>query len=107
MNYSPITRQVELDLSNPENAIVAGLGDYFYRDGNNLFYTLRDVTGPKIRITVLKKIFALAYQNEFWYQTITDDLIIFTNQYELWQKTGSGYNSDGWTYISNRSLSVV
>ncbi len=105
MRYLPLTRQVELELSSPEKLIAASPGTYFYRVGNDLFYLVDGST--RTRIGVVKKSFAINYQNQAWYSTVSDNLIIFANPYELWKKTGSGYNTTGWTYVSDQSLNAA
>jgi hypothetical protein len=107
MKFLPLTRQVQLENSNPEILVRASRGTYFYRVGNDLFYSINEISGSLKRIEVSKKSFALKYRNQPWYATIVDELIVFENTYELWKKTGSGYNSKGWTFISNRALNSV
>jgi hypothetical protein len=106
MRFLPLTREIQLEESNPEKLIEASKGAYFYRSGNDIFYTI-DNNGKRNRILLPRKSFALKYHNKPWYETIVDELIVFENTYELWKKTGSGYNSKGWTFISNRTLNSV
>jgi hypothetical protein len=103
MRFLPLTREVQLEESNPEKLIDASRGTYFYRSGNDLFYTI-DGSGKRTKVFIPRKSFALKYKNQMWYTTISDDLIVFENEHELWQKTGDGYNSIGWKFISNKSL---
>lgn len=105
MKFLPLTRQVELDNSNPEKLVLASKGTYFYRNGNNLFYLIKNNIAT--RIEVLKRGFATKYRNEIWYPTVNDSSIVFSNQYEIWEKTGQGYNSSGWTFISNLPFNIV
>ena len=74
MQFLPLTRQVELDSSNPEKLIVAAPNTLFYRAGNAVFYLI-DSGGRRSRINVSKKAFALSYRNMPWYRTITEDAI--------------------------------
>ena len=105
MRFLPTTRQVELDYSNPEGLITASRGTYFYRIGNDLFYLISGNT--RTRIDVFKRNFAIKYNNQIWFPTITDKSIVFVNQYELWQKTGNGYNNNGWKYVSNEPIEAA
>lgn len=105
MRFLPLTRQVELEKSNPEKLIEASPGSFFYRVGNDTFYIIRD--SVRERIEVRKKGFATKYYNQIWYPTIQDSSIIFEQEYELWQKTGAGYNTSGWKFISNEPLGAV
>jgi hypothetical protein len=98
MRFLPLTRQIELELSNPEGIIKARPGTIFYRAGNTLFFLIRG--GVQTRITPLKRSFGLKYQNEIWYPSILDTSIIFAEQYEVWKKTGTGDNAIGWEFIS-------
>ncbi len=105
MRFLPLTREVELESSNPEGAMVADAGTYFYRDGNNMFWFVKD--NVRTRINLVKRIFALQYQNQTWYQTIPEDLIIFAHQYELWKKVGEGENSTGWQFVGYQRLDAT
>ena len=106
MRFLPSTRQVQLAESSPEKLIEASKGTYFYRSGNDIFFII-DKTGKRTKVAIPRKTFALKYYNQPWYETIADYLIVFEKTYELWQKTGNGYNSIGWTFVSNKSLSVT
>ena len=102
MRFLPLTRQVELEESNPEKLIKASAGEFFYRRGNDLFYIVYP-NGSRKQVYIPRKSFALKYRNQPWFLSIADDLIVFENTYEIWQKTG-GFDSIGWKYISNKSL---
>jgi hypothetical protein len=102
MKFLPLTRQVQLENSNPDKLIDASPGTYFYRVGNDLFYLI--VNGQRRRTEVSKKGFALKYQNQIWYPTIQDSDIIFENDHEIWQKTGNKAGTIGWTFISYKSF---
>ena len=106
MKFLPLTRQVELEESNPENLVIASTGDLFYRKGNDLFYVVNS-SGQRRRVYMPRKSFALKYRNQAWYFKTEENAIIFENEYEIWKKTGSGYNSKGWQYLSNKSLDGV
>ena len=102
MKFLPLTRQVQLENSNPERFISASKGTYFYRVGNDLFYLI--VNGDRRRIELSNRGFALKYQNQAWFQTIKDYNIVFETVHELWQKTGNKNDTAGWTFISYKSL---
>jgi hypothetical protein len=102
MKFLPLTRQVQLENSNPEKLVDASPGTYFYRVGNDLFYLI--VNGERRRIEFSKRGFALKYQNQPWFPTIQESDIIFENGYEIWQKTGNKTGKIGWTFISYKSL---
>lgn len=104
MRFLPLTRQIELDSSNPEKVISAFAGTYFYRSGNDLFYLIKD--GVYKRLDLKKRSFALAYQNETWFPNAKNENIIFSQPYELWIKDGSGNNAVGWKFVSYKSLSL-
>jgi len=102
MKFLPLTRQVQLENSNPERLVTASTGTYFYRVGNDLFYLI--VKGERRRIELSKRGFALKYQNKIWFPTIRDHYIVFETAHELWQKTKDDTATDGWTFISYKSL---
>lgn len=103
MRFLPLTRQVELEESNPENLVTASTGDLFYRKGNDLFYVVKP-NGQRDRVYIPRKSFALKYRNQAWYFHTDENSIIFENVCEIWKKTGAGHNSKGWQYLSNKSL---
>lgn len=105
MRFLPLTRQVELDYANPEKVISALPGTYFYRSGNDLFYLIRD--GERTRLEVSKRSFTLAYQNQTWFPTITNDAIIFSQPTELWVKKPNSYGSTGWEFVSYKAYSYI
>lgn len=105
MRFLPLTRQVELDYANPEKVISASPGTYFYRSGNDLFYLIRD--GERTRLEVSKRSFTLAYQNQTWFPTITNDAIIFSQPTELWVKKPNSYGSTGWEFVSYKAYSYI
>ncbi len=102
MRFLPLTRQVELDIANPEKVISGFPGTYFYREGNDRFYLIRDNVHQ--RIDVRKRSFTLAYQNETWFPTIQNNDIVFSEPYELWIKQGEGNNAVGWKFLAYKSL---
>ena len=85
MKFLPLTRQVQLENSNPERLVAASTGTYFYRVGNDLFYLIAN--GEYTRLELSKRGFALKYQNQAWFPTIRDGDIVFQYDHELWQKT--------------------
>ena len=105
MKFLPLTRQVQLENSNPERLVAASTGTYFYRVGNDLFYLI--VNGERKRIELSNQSFALKYQNQTWFPAIQASDIVFQYDHELWQKTGDRYNSTGWVFISNKSLDAT
>jgi hypothetical protein len=105
MQFLPLTRQAQLDFSDPTGIVVAAPNTQFYRSGNDLFYLI-DQKGVRTPILVSKKGFALPYKNQAWFNTITDDLIVFTNPYELWIKRGTTTDAYNWTYLSNLPVSL-
>lgn len=98
MRFLPLTRQVELDQSNPEGIVAASSGVLFFRQGNDKFYLI-DSSNVLKRIDVSKKAFALKYQNQVWYPTVKDEDIIFPNQYEIWLKNGASYGTTNWQFL--------
>ncbi len=102
MRFLPLTRQVELSQSSPEGLVFALPGTFFYRRGNDHFF-LVDRNYLFSRVDVSKRAFALKYQNQVWYSTAKDEDIIFTNPYEIWQKSGD-YSNYGWKFISYSKL---
>jgi len=104
MRFLPLTRQVELDIANPEKVISGFPGTYFYREGNDRFYLIRNNVHQ--RIDVKKRSFTLAYRNQPWFPTIQNDEIVFSNPYELWIKQGEGNNAIGWKFIAYKSLKL-
>ena len=102
MKFLPLTRQVQLENSNPERLVAASPGTYFYRVGNDLFYLITN--GEARRIEFFKRGFALKYQNQTWFPTIQDSDIVFQHDHELWYKTGNNAGTIGWTFISYKSL---
>lgn len=108
MRFLPLTRQVELELSNPEKVVSASPGTFFYRKGNSLFFSVSRDFSSRERIEISKRRFAtLKYQNEIWYATVKDVDIIFENEYEIWQKTGNTFGNTGWVYISNKKIETL
>jgi hypothetical protein len=105
MRFLPLTRQVELDIANPEKVISAFPGTYFYREGNDRFYLIRNNVHQ--RIDVKKRSFTLAYQNETWFNTIQNKDIVFSETYELWIKQGEGNNAVGWKFVSNKKFGII
>jgi|688.fasta_scaffold16221_14 hypothetical protein len=105
MRFLPLTRQVELESANPERIISAFPGTYFYREGNDRFYLIRNNIHQ--RIDVKKRSFTLDYQNEIWFPTIQNDSIVFSEPYELWVKKGEGNNAAGWSFVSNNKLRIT
>jgi hypothetical protein len=105
MRFLPLTRQVELESANPERIISAFPGTYFYREGNDRFYLIRNNIHQ--RIDVKKRSFTLDYQNEIWFPTIQNDSIVFSEPYELWIKRGEGNNAVGWKFVSNNTLRIT
>jgi hypothetical protein len=95
------TTKLSWMLANPEKVISAFLA-YFYREGNDRFYLIKD--GVHQRIDVRKRSFTLAYQNEVWFPTIKNDEIVFSQPYELWIKQGTGNNGTGWKFLAYKSL---
>lgn len=104
MRFLPLTLQVELDIANPEKVISGFPGTYFYREGNDRFYLIRNNVHQ--RIDVKKRSFTLAYRNQPWFPTIQNDEIVFSNPYELWIKQGEGNNAIGWKFIAYKSLKL-
>jgi len=104
MRFLPLTRQVELDIANPEKVISGFPGTYFYREGNDRFYLIRNNVHQ--RIDVRKRSFTLAYQNETWFPTIQNNDIVFSEPYELWIKQGDGNNAVGWKFLAYKSLKI-
>jgi hypothetical protein len=104
MKFSPLTRKIELDQSNPENVIAASGGTYFYRVGNDVFFLIEGAT--RRRIDVPKKKFVAAYSGEIWYATARDSDIVFKYTTELWKKVGYASSMNGWKYVSNKPLAV-
>jgi hypothetical protein len=104
MRFLPLTLQVELDFANPEKVISAFPGTYFYREGNDRFYIIRNNVHQ--RIDVRKRSFTLDYQNETWFPTIQNDSIVFSEPYELWVKKGEGNNAVGWKFLAYKSLKI-
>jgi hypothetical protein len=105
MRFLPLTLQVELEFANPEKVISAFPGTYFYREGNDRFYLVRNNVYQKI--DVRKRSFTLEYQNETWFPTIQNDSIVFSEPYELWIKRGEGNNAVGWKFVSNNTLRIT
>jgi hypothetical protein len=105
MRFLPLTRQVELDIANPEKVISAFPGTYFYREGNDRFYLIRNNVHQ--RIDVRKRSFTLEYQNETWFNTIQNKDIVFSETYELWIKQGEGNNAVGWKFVSNKKFGII
>ncbi len=104
MRFLLLTRQVELDFANPEKVISGFPGTYFYREGNERFYLIRNNVHQ--RIDVKKRSFTLAYRNETWFPTIQNNDIVFSKPYELWIKQGEGNNAVGWKFIAYKSLKL-
>ena len=100
MQFSPLTRKAILDESNPENVIEANKGAFFFRDGDSSFYVIDNNSWKKLEIS--PKVFLINYQNNIWYNSIKETDISFSKQNEIWIKTGSGKNSIGWTFYSNK-----
>jgi len=104
MRFLPLTRQVELDIANPEKVISGFPGAYFYREGNDRFYLIRNNVYQ--RIDIKKRSFTLAYQNQTWFPNIQNYNIVFSEPYELWIKQGDGNNAIGWKFVAYKSLRI-
>jgi hypothetical protein len=86
--------------SSPENVVAAPVGAMFSRSGETFILKV----GEKVSILdITKRRFALKYQNEIWYNSLTEDIIGFEQENETWIKT-SGTGKTGWSFVSNRSL---
>ncbi len=105
MYIDPLTLKIVLDRSSPENVITANRGALFFRKGYDDFYVIENNVTNKLRVK--KKLFALDYQNQSWFNTVEDSDIIFSSLNEVWLKKSGNNNSTGWVFYSNKPLNAI